>query len=428
MITTLDLIARGGFGRVDRVRLDDGTVVARKTFQPPLGLDPDAVDKFRKRFAREVRTQGALSSPSFLPVLASDLSGSEPWFLMPLADCSLQREVERCRSAGDVPAKALADLLNALEELHNLGLVHRDLKPQNVLLHEGTWKLADFGLVLPLTSNTTQLTSTDSAWGTQQYASPEQAVGFHSVGAQSDIYSFGCVLHDVFGTGPRVPYARHTSPGPIGTIIEKCTEQDPKRRFKSIHAVRGALLTTLAATGTATVGVAAADWAAKVAACAGWSTDEVTEFARAVTRLTSYTDRYAVLSAVDEGVLELLFSKNPESWKVLALELCSWAEGSFEWSFCDVVIGRLERVFQLGDLEVQACAAVAAAQLGSSHNRWFVMRRLHDLVGPSMPEAAAARLAIEIQALERQMAFRRCAEVVQADPAVVYHPRVAGVL
>jgi eukaryotic-like serine/threonine-protein kinase len=427
-VQTLNLIARGGFGRVERVQLDDGTVAARKTFMPPIGMSQENVAKFRKRFGREVRTQGAMTSQSFLPVLAHDLDSDEPWFVMPLADRSLQDEISMLRTSGEVPAKALADLLNGLEELHSLGMVHRDLKPQNVLLHNGVWKLADFGLVLPLSSDTTQLTSTDSAWGTTNYASPEQAIGFHNVGPEADIYAFGCVLHDIFGSDARVPFARQSAPGPIGAIIEKCTEQDAKRRFKSVHAVRGALLTSLAGTPTTTIGGPAADWAARLPACESWTSEQVTDFVRAIKRMTSWADRYAVFSVLDEAAIESLYIKNSDSWKVLAIEFCEWAEGSFEWSFCDVVIGRLQSVFTLGDLEVKACAAVAAAHLGAAHNRWFVMRRLLSLAGPTIDDTVAARLAIEIQAREVQPNFRRCAEAVQNDPNNVYHPSIAAIL
>lgn len=425
---TIDLIARGGFGRVDRVRLADGTIAARKTFVPPHGLDAANLEKLRKRFGREVRTQRALNSPSFLPILDSDLDRDDPWFVMPLAERSLQTEVEACKASGTVPAKALADLLNGLEELHAMEMVHRDLKPQNVLLHEGVWKLSDFGLVLPLTAETTQLTSTDSAWGTVHYAAPEQAVGFHTVGPSADIYAFGCVLHDIFGVAGRVPYHRHSAPGPIGAIIEKCTENDPKRRFKSIHAVRGALLTSLASTPTITIGGAAADWASRIPACSSWVADDVTELASAILRLSNWNDRYAVFSVIDEAAIEVMAAKNYDSWKVVALAMCEWAEGGFEWSFCDVIIGRLEKLFELGDLEIKACAAVAAAELASSHNRWYVMRRLIAMCGPGLDGPSASRITIEAMAREKLPAFQRCVDVIGIHPATAYHATLATAL
>lgn len=167
-------IKSGGFGRVDEV-VDNGHRYARKTFAPSMPTTSAELDKLKKRFNREVRVQAEIWSDAIMPIESYDLNADPPWFLMPLADRTLAEEIQAFKSGGAPPDAALADILNGLEELHALGFVHRDLKPQNVLLHNGTWKLSDFGLVLPTTGTTTQLT-THSAWGTQAYASPEQAV------------------------------------------------------------------------------------------------------------------------------------------------------------------------------------------------------------------------------------------------------------
>ena len=151
-------INRGGFGRVERVRLEDGSLGARKVFDP--AVPGDDIEKLRKRFEREVRIQSAIVFPAVMPIIGADLDASPPWYLMPLAEQSLAEVLTGVRQRGDsVPTVAFADILNGLEQLHSLGYVHRDLKPENVLFHEGAWRLTDFGLVLPLSSSTTQLTT-----------------------------------------------------------------------------------------------------------------------------------------------------------------------------------------------------------------------------------------------------------------------------
>ena len=105
----------------------------------------------------------------------------------------------------------LADILNGLEELHRLDYRHRDLKPQNILFYNGMWRLADFGLALPPADATTTLTRTHEIFGTEKYMSPEQATAFHTVLPATDIYAFGCILHDLVGVSPSLYFPRLTS-------------------------------------------------------------------------------------------------------------------------------------------------------------------------------------------------------------------------
>lgn len=392
-------IARGGFGVVDRVRMRDGVVLARKTFSPQFpGLDPGMLHKLRARFEREVRVQSSLNSPSFIPILYSDLSGAEPWYLMPLADRNFLQQIQMDRMLGQIPKSALADILNALEELHKLEFVHRDLKPQNILFHDGTWKLTDFGLVLPTSTSTTKLTSTDSAWGTAAYCAPEQARDFRGVGPAVDIYAYGCILHDIFENAPRVPYLRQSATGPIGSVIEKCTELRPEKRFKNVQALRGALLTLLSSTSPSPPSQLASDWAADLSTLAGWKPEKADRLARYVASEADAGDRYVVFKALDEDALSALKSVSEDAWKYIVLEYADWvSETGFSFEYCDVLIKRLELVFNVGDLECKGAAILAAAELASSHNRWFVMGYVLRLCGPGLDESAAQRIAIEIK-------------------------------
>jgi eukaryotic-like serine/threonine-protein kinase len=187
-------INRGGFGRVEEVETPAGERLARKVFDPlpeVIRSSPSGIDKLKKRFEREAKTQASLDTDYFIPILDMSLEGNAPWFTMPMADRSLRDELLASRTDRTIPTSAFADILNSLEQLHALGFVHRDLKPENVLLHDGQWKLSDFGLVLPPVSGTSRLSSIGSAWGTAAYAAPEQASDFRSVTFAADIYRLG---------------------------------------------------------------------------------------------------------------------------------------------------------------------------------------------------------------------------------------------
>jgi eukaryotic-like serine/threonine-protein kinase len=196
--STVAEIGRCGFGVVERVRDSRGKSFARKTFSPGPHVPADVHDKLRKRFKREVKIQAELGGNEILPVLASDLDVHNPWFVMPLAEKTYETQIHEDRQTGTVEIDAIADILNGLQYLHDLGYVHRDLNPKNILLHEGHWKLSDLGAVLPPTGRTVTLTEGTVIY-TEQYCSPEQRKDFHSAQGSADVYAFGCILHDILG-------------------------------------------------------------------------------------------------------------------------------------------------------------------------------------------------------------------------------------
>ena len=411
------------------MRLSDGSRVAKKTFAPAIAFSSAAEsEKMKSRFAREVKVQGSLNSNSFIPILESGLTDAEPWYLMPLADRNFQEQIEMDRMTGTVPVSALADILNSLEELHQLGFVHRDLKPQNILLHDGTWKLTDFGLVLPPSSGTTKLTSMDSNWGTAAYCAPEQSIDFRGSTPAVDIYAFGCILHDIYANTVRIPYQRQSASGAIGAVIEKCTEQKPEKRFKNVQALRGALLTLLSSASSITASPKASEWAESLKTIPEWKLDDAYAFARFISQTNSSEDKFAIYSAIDDEAFTALINLDADIWKHVAINYADWIEStSFPFDYCDVLAKRLELIFRLGDLEGKAAAVMAAAELAHSHNRWYVMGHVVKMCGVSIGDDEAQRIAIEIRAADSADKFLRCVEGIGKDVSS-FHPRIASVV
>ncbi len=422
MTLLLGEIARGGFGRIERVQLADGREVARKVFDPAPEFAVLDQAKLRKRFAHEVETQRRLAPYGAIAVLDSDLGAAEPWFTMPLAEKSFRVQVDADRKAGTITPEPLVAVLGALEQIHRLGYVHRDLKPENVLFCDGAWRLADFGLVaIPHQDGATRLTSTSTGWATALYCAPEQMLDFKSAGAAADVYAFGCILHDIVGVRARIPFQMHSAKGPIGAVISRCTQVDPRARFKSISALRAALVDAIGRSGPVERTAEAEGWARELRRIHEWDADKLEE-------LIVYAEEYAsVCAAFDEERLVELHGIDPTAWRRIALTYCAYAQARFAFDRCDEIAACLLATFELGDVEVKAAAVMSLAMLGFHHNRWFALRKLLAVSGASLDPDVAERLAIDIRAYEREDVFLGCAAAV-AKPVGVFHPQVAAVL
>lgn len=252
-------IGRGGMGIVylaRDVRLDRR--VAIKTLPAHLADDP----LVRERFVREARTAGALSHQHIVPIHRADELGGRVFFVMGYVDgeSMAQRVRDRGRLDAREVLRELADVADALAYAHGRGVIHRDVKAENILIERASGRalVTDFGIAR--LGEAAPLTATGQVLGTVYYLSPEQVSG-NAVDARSDIYSLGVVgFFALAGRFPfnaelasavlvahvnKTPPPLHTlapeTPRSLADIIDRCLTKDPADRFQSCGELMGAL-------------------------------------------------------------------------------------------------------------------------------------------------------------------------------------------
>jgi serine/threonine-protein kinase len=259
-----EMLGRGGMAEV-RKGTDSrlGRTVAVKRLRTDLASDAT----FQARFRREAQSSASLNHPAIVAVYdtgeetASDGSGvAQPYIVMEYVAGRTLRDIVR-EGRKILPERALeitSGVLSALDYSHRAGIIHRDIKPGNVMLTpSGDVKVMDFGIARAISDASSTMTQTAAVVGTAQYLSPEQARG-ETVDSRSDVYSAGCLLYELL-TGrppfvgdspvavayqhvrePAVPPSDHDTelPQDIDAIVMKALAKRVEDRYQSAAAMR----------------------------------------------------------------------------------------------------------------------------------------------------------------------------------------------
>lgn len=196
-----------------------------------------------RRFAREVRAMERVAHPNVVPVLGRDLDNDPPFFLMPIANGSLDAEIPTLSEDHEAALEAFLQLCAGVKAVHESIGPHRDLKPYNALrMDDGTVAVSDFGLVKIDPRDTTVLTRTAALLGTDLYMAPEQRMpgGARDADCSVDVYSLGATLyHLLTGKFPAVIDTSELNPM-LGRIVRKATSL-PRERYDSVDALMTAV-------------------------------------------------------------------------------------------------------------------------------------------------------------------------------------------
>ncbi|MCK2245137.1 MULTISPECIES: Stk1 family PASTA domain-containing Ser/Thr kinase [unclassified Crossiella] len=263
-----ETLGYGGMSEVHKgrdVRL--GRDVAVKVLRADLARDP----QFQLRFRREAQNAASLNHPAIVAVYDTGETQTEygplPYIVMEFVDGKTLRDI--VKTEGPLPARrameVMADVCAALDFSHRHGIVHRDVKPANVMITKsGAVKVMDFGIARAVHDGQAAVTQTAAVIGTAQYLSPEQARG-EAVDARSDVYATGCVLFELMtgeppftGDSPVAVAYQHVREDPrspsqvnpqvpavLDAIVLKAMSKNPANRYQSAGEMRGDLVRVL---------------------------------------------------------------------------------------------------------------------------------------------------------------------------------------
>ncbi len=243
----LDRIGEGGFGSVfSCIDAESGQQYAIKIIRPDNRFDRETLH----RFSREIRILSSIDHPNIIRLHERNLDSEDtyPAFVMDLAQCSLTHYLQLAMEKGNgkrpcidltEATSILRSIASGVHALHSASVIHRDINPNNVLLlSDGTWALADFGLAkfLPSAATATSfVTKTHVGWGTAYYAAPEQYRDFKRTDERTDIYALGMLMWELFaGAWPPPDVHNPGIPSYLAIIFGRAVEREPEARYQSV--------------------------------------------------------------------------------------------------------------------------------------------------------------------------------------------------
>lgn len=396
-------IGSGGFCQVHKVtQLVEGKVVGPDMAMKRLLPEHLGDDVVRHRFEREARLMDdTLDHPNIVPIIHRNVSGDEPYFLMPLADGNLWQLVESRDVDEDWICSVYRQILEAMSYAHGKSVIHRDLKPKNALVFGDEIRISDFGLGKALDGGTIGLTRTSVWTGSEPYMPPEQYDSMNTLGPEADVFALGKLLMALLtGEQPEtgVPDTSELPPR-FQYFIQRCCEKKPENRFGTAGEALAAFdrivadptfiekpadaLTRLTEKWFATERGPDVDVVREIDELLRTNPDEEVLFSREVPRLP-------------EDILDQYQDDLSDSFVEMIKIYDGHVSGGLTFEYCDVVSDFYVRVFHRSNrLDLKQLVLARLISIAYSHNRFYVMDAVRDLLS-GMSDASTVAMASDV--------------------------------
>jgi serine/threonine protein kinase len=397
-------IGAGGMGNVRRAaRLDEnGDVVDAELAVKHLASEFVTVPEAIRRFKREVRLQQRLDHVNVVPIIGRNLSALPPWFMMPLASGNLDEEIaRRTHRDRDWVLDTIRQIMAGVAHAHDRNVVHRDLKPMNVLRMDGFWKVSDFGLGKDLAPGATRLTKTTQRMGTEAFMAPEQFDDPKNVGKPADVFAIGKIVCQL-STGRRPPIRTFELTGvhrDLHYFVSRCCDEDPARRYADAREALEALDALVDEDDADPGQVAQALMRDVHLAVRDLDPEEVP-----VDALASHMQRHGdeeemyldVVPTMPREVIRAFLDDDPAGFARMLKQFDTHIEGGLPWDYCDTVARFYRRAwFETDDLGLREMILRRLIVMGASHNRFFVRDVVAELLA-GIDDKATAMMAAAV--------------------------------
>lgn len=329
-----------------------------------------------QRFEREVRLLSRLNHPNIVKIIASNLVADQKFYVMTLYQCSLTSVIPHLVNDYSRQLLIINSILSGIQYLHSEGVIHRDLKPDNILCNSDTdIVITDFGLGIQINSDSSTMTKT-TVFGTYRYCSPEQWNNSHEVDYRTDIYSMGKIIEDIvtnFGANRNINSS-------IRMIIDKCTMQNREDRFSSIAELQN-FINNVYSLLMGEDDLQQLDDALLRLSSHQVSNDELIDLVLKLQENSDKEKTETFFSNISDSAYQFLERTNLVLMQGLVKSVCNyWDQEGWPFSYIDLIADCGSKIFRLSNnVDIKADVLYLIMDLSIYYNRWYAMGVVRNL-------------------------------------------------